>query len=1099
MSKRIIVLLLLLFLSVSGAHSYYFGQNKVRYNIPEWQLYETDNFLIHLYGPWEAKAEEICRIAEEAFAKVTVILQHTPRKKIPLFIYDSDVDFWGTNITDAPLGEGVGGFTEVLKNRVVLPIGGSLQAFESVLTHEVTHAVQFSLLYGDDMRAFNLVRSIFVPIWIMEGMAEHCADDWDATGEMVLRYAVLKGETIPPKKLSSFTLLGDKIYLAYKQSQSLVDYIAEKRGRSKIALLLKGHTKQMSTDQMIDEIFSGEHGELLPEKRNSKKIKYKFEDLYKDWLRDKEKEYWRQISALDAPELKKQVLEIKSRANDRASTPRWSPDGAGLAYFLRQGDAVSLKVYYPASGKDKTLLKAKSYQALRTDSLDWSPDGKHLALAVLKDGGYILLLVDVAGKRQELRVGNGFLRHPVFSPDGEKIAFVDQNGDGGNIYLYQLSQNLVQRITDGPARDASPFWRADGRLCFLRADDDGSAFMILDDKHQTPQRLYHDQRMKKSPGFSADGKYIIFVSDWGGVPNIFKLDLDNGALRRLTAVQGGAFSPSVSPDGKLIAFSEYLGRTSKLCVTSAAAGVAVNKEPDAFAQGEILEPKKRLSGETKKAIKKASPRQTATSALLPPLIALDDLAGEAQSRAEAIVIEDEVVEGGAEPPSVPGRPSSLTAKAGNKSVILAWERPAKGSTAPNNYRIYRCDGSSGWREIYQTVSPEATSYVDRELENGRKYEYMVVAVNEQGAGVPSEMANGVPQLNIARRPYRTRLGTDLVFLLLSYDARAGVVGLGFYRTSDLLGNHRLSLYLDSLPDIRRGGRLNYQYLKHRMQLGLDFYYMENQYYVYDFYNGSIENQLWENVFGGELTVKYPLSVWHRLEFGFGSRKVAGGMRNEGILFERDITKDLLVLGVINSVSAALVRERVSFHGMVEVGGSRGKIGTTFASPYLGGTANFSNYFFDLEAFRAVWPLAQPLVAAVRLLGVNSVGRNKVKIYSGGVDSLRGFGYASFASSMVYIFNAELRTPLLPELHLALWPLNFFVLDEVRMAIFYDGGIIADRFHEINRYSTVQSAGVGFRFYCFLFARQPLVLRLDIARPIDRDAEERYQFALGQMF
>ena len=42
---------------------------------------------------------------------------------------------------------------------------------------------------------------------------------------------------------------------------------------------------------------------------------------------------------------------------------------------------------------------------------------------------------------------------------------------------------------------------------------------------------------------------------------------------------------------------------------------------------------------------------------------------------------------------------------------------------------------------------------------------MVVAVNETGQSLPAGAVKGTPRLNIARKPYRTRMGTDLVFLL----------------------------------------------------------------------------------------------------------------------------------------------------------------------------------------------------------------------------------------------------------------------------------------------------------------------------------------------
>ena len=52
----------------------------------------------------------------------------------------------------------------------------------------------------------------------------------------------------------------------------------------------------------------------------------------------------------------------------------------------------------------------------------------------------------------------------------------------------------------------------------------------------------------------------MFRSDRDGVSNLYALRLEDGALRRLTNVLGGAFAPAVDPKGDAVAFADYSSR-----------------------------------------------------------------------------------------------------------------------------------------------------------------------------------------------------------------------------------------------------------------------------------------------------------------------------------------------------------------------------------------------------------------------------------------------------------------------------------------------------------------------------------------------------------
>ena len=127
--------------------------------------------------------------------------------------------------------EGIGGVTELFKNRVVLPFEGSYRMFRHVIHHELVHAVINDMFYGGSIQSIisNNVR-IQLPLWFNEGLAEYEALGWDTNSDMFMRDAALHTYLPPIEYLSG--------YFAYRGGQSVWFYIANKYGEQKIAEIL---------------------------------------------------------------------------------------------------------------------------------------------------------------------------------------------------------------------------------------------------------------------------------------------------------------------------------------------------------------------------------------------------------------------------------------------------------------------------------------------------------------------------------------------------------------------------------------------------------------------------------------------------------------------------------------------------------------------------------------------------------------------------------------------------------------------------------------------------------------------------------------------
>ncbi|MBI1923372.1 hypothetical protein HYR99_03885, partial [Candidatus Poribacteria bacterium] len=98
-----------------------FGKNKVTDQHFDWLIHRTEHFDIHYYPSESRLVPILADIAEEAYEKHSEDFKHEIKDRTPIILYQSHKDFQETNIILDEIQEGVGGFSEIFKRRVVIP------------------------------------------------------------------------------------------------------------------------------------------------------------------------------------------------------------------------------------------------------------------------------------------------------------------------------------------------------------------------------------------------------------------------------------------------------------------------------------------------------------------------------------------------------------------------------------------------------------------------------------------------------------------------------------------------------------------------------------------------------------------------------------------------------------------------------------------------------------------------------------------------------------------------------------------------------------------------------------------------------------------
>lgn len=1039
--KLIPVFLISVCLFFTNVFGQSFGQNKVQYQKTDWRFLQSKHFNIYFAKENKGLAEFAADMGEKAYKELSEDLFHNFQKRIPIIIYGSHSQFEETNIILETLPEGVGGFTEMYKTRVVLPFTGSYDDFKHVLHHELAHAVVFNLVYGN-LGAMVMRTQFQVPLWFHEGLSEYESLKWDLEADAFMADVAANG------RIPSFTQnFGG--FMVYKAGQSFFNYLSQVYGRYSIGRFV--HRAHRVRD--FSKAFESAFGEPL-------------EDVSKEWTRFIKRCYWPEVGRRE--EIDQFSDQLTTHPKDLSNynlQPSLSPDGKLVAFFSDRKDYTDIFIL---SVEDKKIVTriASQDQSIHIESfhpfhsgITWSPDGTRLLLVTKMRGKEYLSIFDIKKKKQveKIPIPLETVFSPDWSPDGRSVVFSAIQTGQTDIYLYEFETKKLKRLTADKSCDRHPRFSPDGTRIAFDSNHGKDPLSLRYFKRATydiyvirrdgsgARRLTMNPFDDQSPTWSPDGHRIIFTSNRNGFENLYTLMVDSaGPVNPVSDVLGSCQTPHWARTKDHLVFSLF---------KSGGWDIYLMKKPlekmkkDPLVPTRYVEslldttksffpPKKKMTLARKKRMsdkKRKRKKDRVNEPAIMPLPEPDDTP-------ETSLIS-----------SVKSEQSTITDTAGPDTLVSdSLHTEALSDTVKkDSLSVVAVKDSTDSTTLFDTLDlpqamPEDTSIF---------FQDTLAYKTEKGM--------------YRTYPYRLKFSPDYISFGLVASTYYGGAASGTVVFSDILGNHRFALAGDIFQSSIGTSNLfvNYFFLKHRVDFGVVGFFSRNLLYKSGSSGYETVRYYLNQDFGGAFIVQYPFSLISRIEaslLGLSIEK-KGMILTEQQELESSPDPSENVYTIVPK--CAFVSDNILWGITGPVNGKRFRVDLTVSPEFK---QNDYSYWAVTADFRKYFHLWKKYSFAIRFAGGRSDalgdGLNPLEFKLGGdinwfltpsinlanfdnsiedtyfsqlVVPLRGTSYYDYKGTRFLLSNIEFRYPFIKNITLA-WPIPI-ELRYIKGALFYDMG------------------------------------------------------------
>jgi len=529
MIKRLIIIIIacVLFLNASGqfynGHQMTFGKNKVQYFDYYWSYYRFEDFDCYFNEYGRDLAQFTADYAMKKLAEIEDFFDYSLEKRLIFIIYNKNAEFKQSNIGLVTFEEetyNTGGFSRIIKNKVMLYYEGDHVAFEKQIASSITEVVVNEMLYNADIRdRISSSSTIYMPEWYIKGLINYVGYGWDFDVENRVKDGFRSGKY---KNIN---------HLEYEEAryagQSFWRFIGKKYGDALIPNIIYLTKVYKNVSDGFLYVMGKELKELL-----------------REWKAYYMEEY---ASDKNQPVIDENTIS-KSKKEQLFQQVRVSPDGQYIAYVTNDWGRKKIKLYNQTTGKLKTIFRIEPKYEQVTDNtypaIAWHPSGRILTYINDEKASLVMYFYRVNERSTEKRNLLYFDKVLDFSysPEGNRLIFSAVKDGITDLYIHTIASGTNEQITRDIADDLNP--------SFLKSSPDEIIFSsnrltdTLTNTGDPYERVgltfdlftYNIQKNNNILTRLSDGKYIDRFSP-SGIPGnrLSYLSNASGVFNRYTA------------------------------------------------------------------------------------------------------------------------------------------------------------------------------------------------------------------------------------------------------------------------------------------------------------------------------------------------------------------------------------------------------------------------------------------------------------------------------------------------------------------------------------------------------------------------------------
>jgi len=414
-----------------------FGKNRVQYYNYYWQFYRFENFDCYFNEFGQDLAKFTAEYAQKKLEEIEDYFDYTLEKRMIFIIYNKNNEFRQSNIGLVTFDEdtyNTGGFSRIIKNKVMLFYEGDHIAYLRQIAASITEVIINEMLYNAEFKdRVSSSSQIYMPDWYIKGLINYVSFGWDFDLENRVKDGIKSGKY----KNISHLEFDDAIYAG----QSFWRFIARKYGDALIPNII-----------YITKIYKNVDDGFLYV------LGVKLKDLLKEWRAFYNEEY---SADKDLPADNGSVMR-KSKKEQIYQQVKISPDGKFIAYVTNEWGKKKIWLYDQTTGKQKAIFRKEPKYEHKTDNtypvIGWHPTSRILTYINEEKAGMVIYFYRVEEKKTEKRNFLYFDKVLDFSyaPEGSRIILSAVKDGITDIYIHTVASGTNEQITRDVADDLNP-------------------------------------------------------------------------------------------------------------------------------------------------------------------------------------------------------------------------------------------------------------------------------------------------------------------------------------------------------------------------------------------------------------------------------------------------------------------------------------------------------------------------------------------------------------------------------------------------------------------------------------------------------------------